>query len=82
MTASLEPVRKELEAAEKQLTDGHMVVLAKMKSGDAKEMTVDEYFESDAEFIKVLRGSNQGEFNRIMNREFDRITTELQEGKK
>lgn len=78
MAALLETIMKDLEAAEKQLADNHMIVLAKTKSGEAREMTVDECIESGAEFVKVIRGNNQGEFDRIMCREFNKVMSEYQ----
>jgi len=78
MSAPLEKIRKDLEALEKQLADNHMVVLAKTKSGDVREMSVDECIENGATFVKVVQGSNQADLDRLMCHEFDKVLSEYQ----
>ena len=78
MASSFEKMKSAFEALEQEMNRRGMIVLARMKSGETREMSVDECIENGAEFVKVVSGGNSNDMDRLMTAAFDKVFAEYQ----
>lgn len=58
--------------------DNSLIVLAQTKDGVRKKMTADEFLESDALFLKVVRRGKTGDFKKLMEAAVKRLVSQYQ----